>query len=74
MPCRETVRWEAPTERTSPRDPQLINVGRRTQLWSQPSEAVLASALSFKSENRHATCGALNVTLLEHEKQSLEAK
>jgi eukaryotic-like serine/threonine-protein kinase len=70
-----TIRWESVGGTNRVRvNPQLINVSDGTQMWSQPSEAVLASTFKLQSEIAGQVANALNLTLLQHEKQSLEAK
>ncbi len=70
-----TIRWENEGGTSRVRvNPQLINAADGTQMWSQPSEAVLASAFKIQSDIASQVASALNVTLLQHEKQSLEAK
>jgi tetratricopeptide (TPR) repeat protein len=54
--------------------PQLINVADGTQMWSQPSDAILSSAFTIQSEIAGNVASALNLTLLQQEKQTLEAK
>src|ERR1051326_8986710 len=70
-----TIRWE--TSGSSSRvlvTPQLINVSDGTQIWSQPSEAVLASAFNLQTEIAGEVANALDLTLLQNEKNTLEAK
>jgi serine/threonine protein kinase/tetratricopeptide (TPR) repeat protein len=70
-----TVRWENSGGASRVRvNPQLISVGDGTQIWSQPSEAVMEGAFKLQSEIAGQVASALNVTLLRQEKQSLEAK
>jgi len=70
-----TIRWENDNGTSRVRvTPQLINVADGTQIWSQPSEAVLSSAFQIQADVAGQVAGALNVTLLQKEKQSLEAK
>lgn len=70
-----TIRWETSDGVTHVRvNPQLINVADETQIWSQPSEAVLAGAFKLQSEIAGEVASALNITLLTQERQSLEAK
>ena len=70
-----TIRWENAGGTSRVRvNPQLINVSDGTQIWSQPSEAVLASAFQIQSDIATQVANALNLTLLQHEKQSLEEK
>ncbi len=70
-----TIRWESADGTNRVRvNPQLISVADGTQMWSQPSEAVLASAFKLQSEIAAQVASALNVTLLQREKQSLESK
>lgn len=70
-----TIRWESIDGTSRVRvNPQLINVADGTQIWSQPSVAVLSSAFELQSQIAGHVADALNITLLQHEKQSLEAK
>ena len=70
-----TIRWETDAGTTRLRvNPQLISVADGTQMWSQPSDAVLASAFKLQTEIAGQVANALNVTLLQNEKQSLETK
>ena len=70
-----TIRWETVDGATRVRvNPQLINVDDGTQIWSQPSEAVLTGAFKLQSEIAGQVASALNVTLLSQERQNLEAK
>jgi serine/threonine-protein kinase len=70
-----TIRWENSGSTTRVRvNPQLINVADGTQIWSQPSEAVLASAFNLQSEVAGEVANALDLTLLQTEKKTLEAK
>ncbi|HYQ86346.1 MAG TPA: protein kinase [Bacteroidota bacterium] len=70
-----TIRWESADGTSRVRvNPQLISVADGTQMWSQPSEAVLASAFKLQSDIAAQVASALNLTLLQREKQSLEAK
>ena len=69
-----TLRWETDSGTTRVRvNPQLINVADGTQIWSEPSEAVWSSAFKLQSEIAARVAEALNVTLLQHERQSLHA-
>jgi serine/threonine protein kinase/Flp pilus assembly protein TadD len=68
-----TVRWETSEGATRVRvTPQLINIADGTQMWSQPSEAVFASAFRLQSEIAGQVANALDITLLQPEKHSLE--
>ncbi|HCV42916.1 MAG TPA: hypothetical protein DGH68_05495, partial [Bacteroidetes bacterium] len=68
-----TVRWETSGGATRVRiTPQLINIVDGTQMWSQPSEAVFASAFKLQSDIAGQVASALDVTLLQPEKHSLE--
>jgi serine/threonine-protein kinase len=69
-----TVRWETSEGTTRVRvTPQLINIADGTQIWSQPSEAVFASAFKLQSDIAGKVASALDVTLLQPEKHSLES-
>jgi serine/threonine protein kinase/tetratricopeptide (TPR) repeat protein len=69
-----TVRWETVNGETHVRvNPQLIKVADGTQVWSQPSEAVLSSVFKLQSEIAGKVANALDVALLQPEKKSLEA-
>lgn len=69
-----TVRWENSGGAVHVRvTPQLINVADGTQIWSQPSEAVMASAFTLQSDIAAQVASALDLTLLQGEKQSLAA-
>jgi TolB-like protein/Tfp pilus assembly protein PilF len=68
-----TVRWETVEGTTRVRvTPQLINIADGTQMWSQPSEAVFASAFKLQSDIAGQVANALDVALLQPEKHSLE--
>lgn len=70
-----TVRWEDAGGQSRVRvTPQLINVGDGTQMWSQPSEAVLSGVFTIQSEIASKVADALNVTLLQPERRLLESK
>jgi serine/threonine-protein kinase len=69
-----TVRWETVNGEIHVRvNPQLIKVADGTQVWSQPSEAVLSSVFKLQSEIAGKVANALDVALLQPEKKSLEA-
>ncbi len=69
-----TLRWETDGGTTRVRvNPQLISVMDGTQIWSEPSEAVWSSAFKLQSEIATRVAEALNVTLLQHERRSLQA-
>jgi serine/threonine-protein kinase len=69
-----TVRWETVNGETHVRvNPQLIKVADGTQVWSQPSEAVLSGVFKLQSEIAGKVANALDVALLQPEKKSLEA-
>lgn len=68
-----TIRWETSEGTTRVRvTPQLINIADGTQMWSRPSEAVFASAFKLQSDIAGQVATALDVTLLQPEKHSLE--
>jgi TolB-like protein/Flp pilus assembly protein TadD len=70
-----TVRWEDAGGQSRVRvTPQLINVADGTQMWSQPSEAVLAGVFTIQSDIASKVADALNVTLLQPERQLLQSK
>ena len=70
-----TIRWESENGVTHVRvNPQLINVADETQIWSQPSEAVLAGAFKLQSDIATQVASALNIRLLGQERQTLEAR
>jgi len=70
-----TIRWEHDNETQRVRvTPQLINVADGTQMWSHASEAVLSSAFQIQSDVAAQVASALNITLLQSEKKSLEAQ
>ncbi len=69
-----TVRWENSGGAIHVRvTPQLINVADGTQVWSQSSDAVMASAFTLQSDIAGQVASALDLTLLQNEKQSLAA-
>ncbi len=69
-----TLRWnEEGGTKTVRVSPQLIDVTDGTQIWAQPSEEVFAGAFKIQSEIAARVASALDVTLLQPEKQSLEA-
>ena len=70
-----TVRWEKENNSTTVRvNPQLVKVADGTQIWSEPAVAVLESAFKLQADIASHVASALNITLLQNEKQSLEAK
>jgi serine/threonine protein kinase/tetratricopeptide (TPR) repeat protein len=70
-----TVRWEKENNSTTVRvNPQLVKVADGTQIWSEPAVAVLESAFKLQADIASQVASALNITLLQNEKQSLEAK
>jgi TolB-like protein/Flp pilus assembly protein TadD len=69
-----TVRWEGSGAETRVRvTPQLIAVGDETQIWSEPFESVLSGAFKLQKEIAGNVASALNITLLQPERNSLEA-
>lgn len=69
-----TVRWGSAGEggnrvRVSP---VLIKVGDGTQMWSQPYDAVFSDVFTIQTDIASQVAGAMGVTLLQPEKQSLE--
>ncbi|MFQ5798380.1 MAG: protein kinase, partial [Bacteroidota bacterium] len=71
-----TVRWETTPEgekRVRVR-PELIKVSDATQIWSQPYEAVFSGVFKLQSDIASQVANALGVTLLQPERESLEAK
>jgi len=70
-----TVRWEDAGGQSRVRvTPQLINVADGTQMWSQSSEAVLSGVFTIQSEIASKVADALNLTLLQPERQLLQLK
>lgn len=70
-----TIRWETVDGVTHVRvNPQLVKVTDETQVWSQPSEAVLTGAFKLQSDIAGQVASALDITLLNQERQNLEAK
>lgn len=69
-----TVRWEGSGAETHVRvTPQLISVGDETQMWSEPFESVLSGSFKLQKEIAGNVASALNITLLQPERKSLEA-
>jgi serine/threonine protein kinase/tetratricopeptide (TPR) repeat protein len=71
-----TVRWERPSEGPSRVrvTPQLIRVPDDTHLWSDRYDAVLANIFEVQSDIAERVAQALDITLLEAERQALAAK
>ena len=71
-----TVRWETSSDGTKRVrvNPQLIKVEDGTQVWSQPSDAVLSDVFKLQSDISSQVAGALDVALLQSERKTLEAK
>ncbi len=70
-----TIRWEKSDGTNRVRvNPQLISISDGTQMWSQPSEAVMEGAFKLQSEIAGQVASAMNITLLQKEKRSLETK
>ncbi len=71
-----TIRWGT-TEDGKVRvriNPALVRVADATQVWSQPYDAVFSDVFKLQSDISTQVAGALGVTLLQPERQSLEAK
>ncbi|MHC4460743.1 MAG: protein kinase domain-containing protein [Planctomycetota bacterium] len=71
-----TVRWERPAEGPSRVrvTPQLIRVSDDTHLWSDRYDAVLANIFQVQSEIAEQVAAALDITLLEPERQALASR
>ena len=71
-----TVRWERPPEGPSRVrvTPQLIRVSDDTHLWSERYDAVLADIFQVQSDMAEQVAQALDITLLEPERQAIESK
>jgi len=70
-----TIRWQSENGTSRVRvTPQLISVADGTQLWSQPSEAVVSSAFQIQSDIASQVAQALDITLVQKEQQSLASK
>jgi TolB-like protein/Tfp pilus assembly protein PilF/predicted Ser/Thr protein kinase len=69
-----TVRWQTSTDGTKRVrvNPQLIKVEDETQVWSQPSDAVLSDVFTLQSDISSQVAGALDVALLQAERKTLE--
>jgi TolB-like protein/tetratricopeptide (TPR) repeat protein/tRNA A-37 threonylcarbamoyl transferase component Bud32 len=71
-----TIRWskdEGGTVRVRI-SPALVRVADGTQVWSQPYDAVFADVFKLQSDISTQVAGAMGVTLLQPERQSLETK
>ena len=55
-------------------NPALVRVSDATQVWSQPYDAVFSDVFKLQSDISTQVAGALGVTLLQPERQSLETK
>ncbi|UCE46809.1 MAG: tetratricopeptide repeat protein, partial [Phycisphaerales bacterium] len=71
-----TVRWERPPEGPSRVrvTPQLIRVSDDTHLWSERYDAVLANIFQAQSDMAEQVTQALDITLLEPERQALASR
>ncbi|MES0397922.1 MAG: tetratricopeptide repeat protein, partial [Syntrophobacteria bacterium] len=71
-----TVRWERPPEGPSRVrvTPQLIRVSDDTHLWSERYDAVLADIFQVQSDMAEQVAQALDITLLESERQALKTR
>jgi serine/threonine protein kinase/tetratricopeptide (TPR) repeat protein len=71
-----TVRWERPAEGPSQVrvTPQLIRVSDDTHLWSDRYDAVLANIFEVQSDIAEKVANALDIALLEPERQVIEYK
>ncbi len=71
-----TVRWATSADgiKRVRVNPQLIKVENGTQVWSQPSEAVLSDVFKLQSDISSQVATALDVALLQSERKSLETK
>jgi len=71
-----TVRWERSPEGPSRVrvTPQLIRVSDDTHLWSERYDAVLADIFQVQSDMAEQVAQALDITLLEPERQAIESK
>ncbi len=71
-----TVRWERPPEGPSRVrvTPQLIRVSDDTHLWSERYDAVLADIFQVQSDMAEQVAQALDITLLEPERQAIKSK
>jgi len=70
-----TVRWgKSPDGATRIRvSPALVKVSDGTQVWSQPYDAVFSDVFKMQSDIASQVAGALGVTLLQPERESLKA-
>ena len=71
-----TIRWGT-TEDGKVRvriNPALVRVSDATQVWSQPYDAVFSDVFKLQSDISAQVASALGITLLQPERQSLEAK
>jgi len=71
-----TVRWERPSEGPSRVrvTPQLIRVSDDTHLWSDRYDAVLANIFQVQSDIAEQVAQAMDVRLLEPERQALRSR
>ncbi|MFC1636556.1 protein kinase, partial [Planctomycetota bacterium] len=71
-----TVRWERPSEGPSRVrvTPQLIRVSDDTHLWSERYDAVLANIFQVQTDMAEQVVQALDITLLEPERQALASR
>jgi TolB-like protein/predicted Ser/Thr protein kinase len=71
-----TIRWSSPADGTSRVriNPALVRVSDATQVWSQPYDAVMSDVFKLQSDIASEVATALGITLLQPERQSLEAK
>ncbi|MHC4595812.1 MAG: tetratricopeptide repeat protein [Planctomycetota bacterium] len=71
-----TVRWDRPSEGLSRVrvTPQLIRVSDDTHLWSEHYDAVLADIFQVQSDIAEQVAQALDITLLEPERQALASR
>jgi len=71
-----TVRWERPSEGPNRVrvTPQLIRVSDDTHLWSDRYDAVLANIFQVQSDIAQQVAEALDIALLEPERQALASR
>ncbi len=69
-----TVRWSGGKDQRVRVNPELINAGTTMQTWSQAFEATFSDAFTIQSDVASEVARALNVELLQHEKENVEKR
>jgi len=71
-----TIQWEetADGSRRVRINPELIKIADETQVWSQPYEEDFSSVFKLQSDIATKVADAMDVTLVQSEKKSLQSK